>query len=79
MEGNIMQIQYYPFDFSTSQNKNRRESEQEYFKRMAREFEAARALKSREETKQKIKAVFTAALNLFKFKRTQNLESLLGR
>ncbi|UTW13613.1 hypothetical protein [Marinobacterium rhizophilum] len=74
-----MQIQYYPFDFSTNANKNRRESEQEYFMRIAREFEAARALQKREETKQKIKAAFTAALNLLKFKRTQNLEALLGR
>jgi hypothetical protein len=74
-----MQIQYYPFDFSTTQNRVRRETEQEYFMRLARDYEAERAIQRREETKQKIKAVFAAALNLFKIKRTQSLESLLGR
>lgn len=70
-------LYFAPFT-SANQNKNRRETEQEYFMRLAREFEATRANQRREEIKQKIKGVFVAFFNLFKFKRTKSLEALIG-
>ncbi len=74
-----MQIQYYPFDFSTSQNNNRRETEREYFMRLVHEQAQDRLRAKRQANQQKLKAALRAALNLFTFKRTPSLETLLGR
>ena len=61
------------------QKKNFPETEHDYFMRMMRELKETRAIDKREARNQKMKAAFAVVLNLFKIKRTENLESLYGR
>lgn len=70
------------YDYITMHNQPKKqfpETEHEYFMRMVRELKETRAIEKREARKQKIKAVFTAVMNLFKVKRSENLESVYGR
>lgn len=70
---------YFPCDYVTGPNPNRRETEREYFMRMAREQRAVAALEKRQATKHKVKAALRSVANQFKPRRTESLEALLGR
>lgn len=74
-----MNLNYLPFDIATGQNVNRRETEREYFMRMIREQQAARAIARRQARARKIKHLLHKAFDKLQPKRTENLETLFGR
>ncbi|WP_428036367.1 hypothetical protein [Amphritea sp.] len=69
---------FYYIDLYNKQQQNQPETEREYFMRMAREMKQARILKKRQARKEHIKAIFAAALNLFKSKPVANTNSVYG-
>ncbi|MBN1008917.1 hypothetical protein [Amphritea pacifica] len=78
MRDKIMLTTFYYIDLYNKQQQNQPETEREYFLRMAREMEQARTLEKRQARKANIKAIFVAALNLFKAKPVQGTDSVFG-
>ncbi|WP_299200173.1 hypothetical protein [uncultured Amphritea sp.] len=69
---------FYYIDLYNKQQLSQPESEREYFMRMAREMKQARIIKKRQARKEKIKAIFTLALKLFKSKPVASNHSAYG-
>lgn len=69
---------FYYIDLYNKQQQNQPETEREYFLRMAREMEQARIIEKRQARKENIKAIFAAALKLFKTKPVQSTNSAYG-
>ena len=67
-----MDLNYLPFDFATRTNINRRETEREYFMRLIREQQAARAMARRQARVRKIKSLLQKTFARLQPKRTEH-------